>query len=60
MISVLEEQKSELEKGRDLALEQKRKATEEMKPYSDVKQELAQHDISVTKNILISNLQFYS
>src|SRR5215211_9458966 len=40
-ISILEEQKSELEKGRDLALEQKRKATEEMKSYFDVKQELA-------------------
>ena len=41
MISALEEQKSELEKGQDLALEQKRKATEEMKAYSDAKQELS-------------------
>jgi hypothetical protein len=45
MISALEEQKSELEKGRP-SMEQKRKATEEMKSYFDAKQELAQHDIS--------------
>jgi len=50
-ISALEEQKSELEKGRDLALEQKRKATEEMKSYFDVKQELAKYNISMTEDI---------
>src|SRR5215211_1127050 len=50
-ISILEEQKSELEKGRDLALEQKRKATEEMKSYFDVKQELAKYNISMTEDI---------
>ena len=50
-ISTLEEQKSELEKSRDLVLEQKRKATEEMKSYFDAKQELDKHQISITEDI---------
>jgi len=50
-ISTLKEQKSELEKCRDLVLEQKRKATEEMKSYFDAKEELDKHKISITKDI---------
>jgi DNA repair exonuclease SbcCD ATPase subunit len=50
-IYTLEEQKSELEKSRDLALEQKRKATEEMKSYFDAKQELDKHKISITEDV---------
>ena len=50
-IYTLEEQKSELEKNRDLALEQKRKATEEMKSYFDAKQELDEHKISITEDV---------
>ena len=50
-ISTLEEQKSELEKSRDLVLEQKKKATEEMKSFFDAKQELDKHKISITEDI---------
>jgi hypothetical protein len=50
-ISTLQEQKSEVEKSRDLALEQKRKVTEEMKSYFDAKQELGKHKISITEDI---------
>jgi hypothetical protein len=50
-ISTLKEQKSELEKSRDLVLEQKKKATEEMKSYFDAKQELDKHKISITEDI---------
>jgi hypothetical protein len=50
-ISTLQEQKSEVEKSRDLALEQKRKVTEEMKSYFDVKQELDKHKISITEDV---------
>ena len=50
-ISTLQEQKLELEKSRDLALEQKRKANEEMKSYFETKQELDKHKISITEDI---------
>jgi hypothetical protein len=50
-IYTLEEQKSECEKGRDWALEQKRKANEEMKSYFDAKQELDKHKISITEDV---------
>ena len=50
-ISTLKEQKSELEKSRDLVLEQKKKATEEMKSYFDAKQELDKHKISISEDI---------
>jgi hypothetical protein len=50
-IYTLEEQKSELEKSRDVALEQKRKATEEMQSYFDAKQELDKHKISITEDV---------
>jgi hypothetical protein len=50
-ISTLQEQKLELEKSRDVVLEQKRKATEEMKSYFDAKQELDKHKISITEDI---------
>ena len=50
-ISTLEEQKSELEKSRDLVLEQKKKATEEIKSFFDAKQELDKHKISITEDI---------
>jgi hypothetical protein len=46
-ISTLKEQKSELEKSRDLVLEQKKKATEEMKSFFEAKQELDKHKISM-------------
>jgi len=50
-ISTLQEQKSKCEKGRDWALEQKRKANEEMKSYFDAKQELDKHKISITEDV---------
>jgi hypothetical protein len=50
-IYTLQEQKSECEKGRDWALEQRRKANEEMKSYFDAKQELDKHKISITEDI---------
>ena len=50
-ISTVKEQKSELEKSRDLVLEQKKKATEEMKSFFDAKQELDKHKISITEDI---------
>jgi hypothetical protein len=50
-ISTLQEQKLELEKSRDVVLEQKRKATEEMKSYFDAKQELDKHKISITEDV---------
>jgi hypothetical protein len=50
-ISTLQGQKSEVEKGLDLALEQKRKTTEEMKSYFDAKQELDKHKISITEDV---------
>jgi uncharacterized coiled-coil DUF342 family protein len=50
-ISTLQEQKLELEKSLDVVLEQKRKATEEMKSYFDAKQELDKHKISITEDI---------
>ena len=50
-IYTLQEQKSECEKGRDWALEQKRKATDEMKSYFEAKQELDKHKISITGDI---------
>ena len=50
-IYTLEEQKSECEKGRDWALEQKRKANEEMKSYFDAKQELDKYKISITEDV---------
>jgi hypothetical protein len=49
-ISTLQDQKSELEKSLNLALEQKRKATDEMKSYFDAKQELDKHKMSITED----------
>ena len=49
-ISTLDEQMSELKKSRDWVLEQKRKATEEIKSYFDAKQELDKHKLSITED----------
>ena len=49
-ISTLDEQMSELKKNRDLVLEQKRKAAEEIKSYFDAKQELDKHKLSITED----------
>ena len=50
-ISLLEEKKSDLERSRDLVLEQSRKVVEGMRLYLDTKQELDKHKISITQDI---------
>ena len=46
-IATLKEEKSELEKSRDIILEQNRRAEDEMKSYLSCKQELEKHGISM-------------
>lgn len=46
-IATLKEEKSELEKSRDIILEQTRRAEDEMKSYLSCKQELEKHGISM-------------
>jgi hypothetical protein len=46
-IATLKEEKSELEKSRDIILEQNRRAEDEMKSYLICKQELEKHGISM-------------
>ena len=50
-ISAIEQRKSELERSRDLVLEQTRRASEGMKSYLDLGRELDKHKISMTQDI---------
>jgi len=52
-IATLKEEKSELEKSRDIILEQNRRAEDEMKSYLICKQELEKHGISMNIDLPI-------
>jgi hypothetical protein len=50
-ISTTEQRKSELERSRDLVLEQRERVSEGMKSYLDLERELDKHQISMTHDI---------